>query len=128
MGGGKSGKLPLGRTGGAKRLKSNFVRAKKKFGSTHDGYIKMNRRRNGRYSGFRTSRDPQGEAKKLFRDLSHKGRTISLRNGEQLRSYFKNGVVTYRKRSSDGSAVVEINLSESVAGVPSKQKIHFVKG
>ena len=76
-----------------------------------------------------SSHDNVGTAKDFYDKISYGGIEISYDNGNRKISHMGDGtIVTMRQiSSSDGTPVVEINISKSThTGGIKKQKIHFV--
>lgn len=99
MGGGRSGRGPVGRTGSSSRLRKNLERARREYGSLQDGAIRMTHRKSNLVTGRRYSSDPHREARQMFNVLAHGGRKIRSQNGNRITAYFRGGSVTYMKRS-----------------------------
>lgn len=128
MGGGRSGRGPIGRTGSAARLSKNLQRARQTFGSSSDGSIQMTDRKKKGVTGRRYVNDPQREARKMFTVLSHGGRKIKSKDGRRVTAYFRGGSVTYMKHSSsDKSPTIQVHWRIQPDKGPRHQKIHFVK-
>jgi hypothetical protein len=128
MGGGRSGRGPVGRTGSSSRLRKNLERARREYGFLQDGAIRMTHRKSNLVTGRRYASDPHREARQMFNVLAHGGRKIRSQNGNRITAYFRGGSVTYMKRSgSDKSPTVQIHWRKAPGVGPRRQKIHFVK-
>ena len=112
-------------------ISSNLKSVKRNFGLTNSGYIAQKFKNTPSKRTF-YSNDPVDSAKRLFRTLGRGGIQTPIRNknGEVKgwKRTMKGGdVITYRPReSSDGSSVIDINITSGHTGIKS-QKIHFYK-
>ena len=113
-------------------INSNIKAIKKRFGFNNSGYIAQKSKTNeksNRREFF--SKDPIDSAKRLFRSLGRGGVQSPIRDKDGVikgwkRTMLGGDVITYRPRkSSDGSAVIDITISHSK--VVKNQKIHFYK-
>jgi len=76
------------------------------------------------------SNNPKSEAKTFYGLAAYGGKEFSMDNGKGRYTKLSDGtIISYReKSSSDGTSVVEINISNSTDKTSVKrQKIHFVK-
>ncbi|MCQ2411914.1 MAG: hypothetical protein MJ057_03065 [Sphaerochaetaceae bacterium] len=112
-------------------ISSNLKSIERNFGLNASGYI-AKKFKNTPNRRTHLSSDPVDSAKRLFRILGRGGVQVPIRNRDGIikgwKRIMKGGdVITYRPReSSDGSTVVDINITSNHSGVKS-QKIHFYK-
>ena len=112
-------------------ISSNLKSIKRNYGLTNAGYIaRKYRQNNSSYRRTYLSKDPGESAKRLFRTLGRGGIQKPLRDKDGsvkgwTRTMKGGDIITYRPRkSSDGSAVIDINIISRRPGIKS-QKIHF---
>lgn len=112
-------------------ISSNLKSIKRNYGLTDAGYIAQKYRKNDASNKrIFLSKNPVESAKRIFRTLGRGGIQKPIRDKDGsikgwTRTMKGGDVITYRpRRSSDGSSVVDINITSNRPGVKS-QKIHF---
>lgn len=112
-------------------ISSNLKSIKRNYGLTDAGYIAQKYRKNDASNKrIFLSKNPVESAKRLFRTLGRGGIQKPIRDKDGsikgwTRTMKGGDVITYRpRRSSDGSSVVDINITSNQPGIKC-QKIHF---
>ena len=107
----------------------NILMAKSKY-SYNNGYFGENSPSTGSRTRNISSDDPKATAVDFYNKVAFGGKEESYKDGKLKITKMADGtIVTWRETShSDGTSVVEINISESShTGGVKKQKIHFTE-